>query len=383
MSNPETDTLFLGNLSYDASEDSIRRAFSKCGTIVSVRIQVGDDGRPRGFGYIQFGSVEEARRGLSLSGSEIDGREIRCDFAGQRKPRAPRPTGPTNPPSNTLFVGNLAFDATEADIRDAFRSFGTVTGVRIAKDQDGRCKGFGYVEFDSVEAATAALQTPDITICGREVRCDFATAQVERAPRQSPPLRGHNEPRSPPSDTLYVANLSYRATGRDLESHFGQFGSITSARVIQDRDTGRSKGFGYVTFGDEASAVRAMQSAPPIIDEREVRCDFAQPSSSRQERAPRNSPPPAPSRAPTDTIFCGSLSYNTTDDSLRAAFSRFQPTSVRIIIDREAGRSKGFGYVSFASVVAATAALQAMNGAEVDGRNIRLDFSEPRQERRR
>jgi cold-inducible RNA-binding protein len=49
---------------------------------------------------------------------------------------------------------------------------------------------------------------------------------------------------------LYVGNLSYNTTGSDLEQLFGQHGSVTSAEVISDRDTGRSKGFGFVEFED-------------------------------------------------------------------------------------------------------------------------------------
>ena len=58
---------------------------------------------------------------------------------------------------------------------------------------------------------------------------------------------------------LYVGNLSYEVTSSDLETLFGQFGSVQSAQVIQDRDTGRSKGFGFVEMGDDNSANEAIR----------------------------------------------------------------------------------------------------------------------------
>ncbi|MBM3971378.1 MAG: RNA-binding protein [Planctomycetes bacterium] len=58
---------------------------------------------------------------------------------------------------------------------------------------------------------------------------------------------------------LYVGNLSYEVTSSDLETLFGQFGTVQSAQVIQDRDTGRSKGFGFVEMGDENSANEAIR----------------------------------------------------------------------------------------------------------------------------
>jgi RNA recognition motif-containing protein len=57
---------------------------------------------------------------------------------------------------------------------------------------------------------------------------------------------------------LYVGNLSYEVTSASLEELFGQFGPVRSAQVIQERDTGRSKGFGFVEMGDENSANAAI-----------------------------------------------------------------------------------------------------------------------------
>ena len=59
---------------------------------------------------------------------------------------------------------------------------------------------------------------------------------------------------------LYVGNLTYGVTNADLEQLFGQFGSVQSAQVIQDRDTNRSKGFGFVEMGSEAEAQAAIDA---------------------------------------------------------------------------------------------------------------------------
>src|SRR4051794_33484072 len=57
---------------------------------------------------------------------------------------------------------------------------------------------------------------------------------------------------------LYVGNLSYNTSGSDLEQLFAQHGTVSSAEVIQDRDTGRSKGFGFVQMGSDAEAQAAI-----------------------------------------------------------------------------------------------------------------------------
>ena len=58
---------------------------------------------------------------------------------------------------------------------------------------------------------------------------------------------------------LYVGNLSYNVSSSDLEQLFGSFGTVESAQVIQDRDSGRSKGFGFVEMGNDEDAQKAIQ----------------------------------------------------------------------------------------------------------------------------
>lgn len=58
---------------------------------------------------------------------------------------------------------------------------------------------------------------------------------------------------------LYIGNLSYRATEEELKAHFERFGSVTAARIITDRETGRSRGFGFVEMPDPTEAEAAIQ----------------------------------------------------------------------------------------------------------------------------
>ncbi|KAI5079257.1 hypothetical protein GOP47_0004736 [Adiantum capillus-veneris] len=75
-------------------------------------------------------------------------------------------------------------------------------------------------------------------------------------------------------------------------------------------------------------------------------------------------------------LFIGGLSFNTQEDSLRQAFAAHGDIQdVRIITDRETGRSRGFGFVTFGSEADAEAALQGMDGKVVDGRAIRVDYA--------
>ena len=87
--------LYVGNLSYETSEASIRTAFEAHGEVASVNLITDrDSGRPKGFGFVEMGSAEEAQKAkTALDGTQMDGRAIKVDVAKEMTPRAPRSGG--------------------------------------------------------------------------------------------------------------------------------------------------------------------------------------------------------------------------------------------------------------------------------------------------
>ncbi|MGW8224424.1 MAG: RNA recognition motif domain-containing protein [Anaerolineales bacterium] len=78
-------------------------------------------------------------------------------------------------------------------------------------------------------------------------------------------------------------------------------------------------------------------------------------------------------------IYCGNLSWNTTEESLRAAFEAFgDVSSVTIIKDRDTGQSRGFGFVEMPNDSEGQAAISGMNGSDLDGRPLKVDQARPR-----
>jgi RNA recognition motif-containing protein len=81
----------------------------------------------------------------------------------------------------------------------------------------------------------------------------------------------------------------------------------------------------------------------------------------------------------SSTLFVGGLSWDTDEAGLRAAFQRYGALAdVKVITDRESGRSRGFGFVTYASQDDAGKAMAAMNGATVDGRTLKVDEAHER-----
>ena len=83
-------------------------------------------------------------------------------------------------------------------------------------------------------------------------------------------------------------------------------------------------------------------------------------------------------------IYVGNLSYRMSDSELEALFAKFgEVKSAKIIMDRETGRSKGFGFVEMETSIAGNQAIEELNGSESEGRSLRVNEAKPREERPR
>lgn len=81
---------------------------------------------------------------------------------------------------------------------------------------------------------------------------------------------------------LYVGNLSFNTTAHDLETTFGEFGTVESTNLIEDRDTGRSRGFAFVEMSSEAEGQEAMsQLNGKEVDGRDLKVNVAKPRENR------------------------------------------------------------------------------------------------------
>ena len=81
-------------------------------------------------------------------------------------------------------------------------------------------------------------------------------------------------------------------------------------------------------------------------------------------------------------IYVGNLSFRTDDEELREIFAEFgDVTSAKVVMDRETDRSRGFGFVEMSSNDEGNAAIEALDGAELGGRNLRVNEAKPRERR--
>jgi len=162
----ELRKLFIGKLSFDATEEDIRHKFSKVGEVVSARIvKDRDTGKSKGFGFVEFADAADAEYALNnMKAVEIAGRVVILDRAGQGRDgggggdrgNGGRDGGRDRDSRNDgmepkkLFIGHLSPEATEDEVRDKFSKVGDIASVRIIKDHDGQSKGLVSLNLSSL-----------------------------------------------------------------------------------------------------------------------------------------------------------------------------------------------------------------------------------------
>ena len=84
---------------------------------------------------------------------------------------------------------------------------------------------------------------------------------------------------------IYVSNMNFRTRGESLQTLFGEYGEVSSANIITDRETGRSRGFGFVEMPDESAARNAINALNGFeLDERAINVNEARPKTERSDR---------------------------------------------------------------------------------------------------
>ncbi|KAG6392854.1 hypothetical protein SASPL_147082 [Salvia splendens] len=170
-----------------------------------------------------------------------------------------------------LFVGNLPYDIDSEKLAQLFDQAGVVEISEVIYNrQTDQSRGFGFVTMSTVEEAEKAVEKFNgYDINGRVLTVNKA------APRGSQPERVVRT--YEPSFRMYVGNLPWQVDNARLMELFSEHGEVVDARVVFDRETGRSRGFGFVTMSTEAElndAIAALDGQN--VDGRAIRVNVAE-----------------------------------------------------------------------------------------------------------
>ncbi|PVU94004.1 hypothetical protein BB561_002857 [Smittium simulii] len=162
---------------------------------------------------------------------------------------------------------------------------------------------------------------------------------------------------------LFIGGLSWETNEDRLQSYFSKFGEVTECKIMRDQATNRPRGFGFVTFADSGAINKVLLEPTHFLDDKRIDPKPAVPrdqqniSSNNFDNNIGQQPgliglnqfqPTQTMEQRSDTLFAGGLPPTVIEDDLRKAFERFGAiVEVKMMVDRETGRPRGFAFVQF------------------------------------
>ncbi|KAG6749077.1 polyadenylate-binding protein 2-like [Populus alba x Populus x berolinensis] len=364
-------SLYVGDLDFNVTDSQLYDVFNQVGQVVSVRVcRDLSTRRSLGYGYVNYSNPQDAARALDvLNFTPLNNKPIRIMYS-HRDPSI-RKSGMAN-----IFIKNLDKGIDHKALHDTFSSFGNILSCKVATDASGQSKGYGFVQFDSEEAAQNAIDKLNgMLINDKQVYVGHFLRKQDR----------DGALYSIKFNNVFVKNLAESTTDEDLKNIFAEHGAITSAVVMRDAD-GKSKCFGFVNFesaDDAAKAVEALNGKK--IDGEEWYVGKAQKKSERELELKgrfEQSMKETVDKFQGLNLYIKNLDDSINDEKLKELFSDFGTiTSCKVMRD-PSGISRGSGFVAFSTPEEASRALAEMNGKMLISKPLYVALAQRKEERR-
>jgi len=364
-------SLYVGDLAGDVTEALLFEIFNAVGPVASVRVcRDAATRRSLGYAYVNFHRLEDAERALDTMNFK-DIRQKPCRIMWSHRDPSLRRSGRGN-----VFVKNLAESIDNKSLYDTFSMFGNILSCKVCTDKAGKGLGYGFVHYEGEESATQAIERVNgKVIADKKVIVSAFQSRTERG------VDSKND-----FTNLYVKNIPEDMDDDTFKALFTEYGEVQSCSVTKDKETGKSKGFGFINFADaeQAAAAVAGLNDKEIGDkklfvgraqkkeerEKELREHFESLKTERQKKFANMN------------MYVKNLADTTDEAKLKDTFGKFGTiTSVRIMTD-SAGASKGFGFVCMSTPEEAQKAVAEMNTAMVDGKPLYVAMAQPKDQRR-
>lgn len=428
-------SLYVGDLAPEVNEGLLFEIFNAVGPVASIRVcRDAVTRRSLGYSYINFHQMSDAERALdTMNYTMIKSRPCRIMWS-QRDPSIRR-SGVGN-----IFVKNLHESIDNKQLYDTFSLFGNILSCKVVTNREtGASAGYGYVHYETAEAANAAIEKLDgMLIDGQEVQVGHF-------------MKKHDRPGETDWTNCYVKGIPSTWDDSKLMEEFSKYGKVISATIKKgipkkfskkksnlenaknedkgdetkvdnkedkenldksetENQSGKEEedsekaddkqeivplGFGFVSYVEHESAVAAVENlngkeVTTIVDGEEKTIELfvgrAQKKIERQ-RDLRNKYESMKmeriSKFQGVNLYIKNLDDSVIDDVLRDEFSALGTiTSARVMKDMKDGRSRGFGFVCYSAPEEATRAVNEMNGKIINGKPIFVALAQRKEVRR-
>jgi len=363
-------SLYVGDLHPDITEAQLFDIFKQIGPVASIRVcRDAVTRRSLGYAYVNYHNLVDAERALDLFNyKDIKGKPCRIMWS-QRDPALRKSN------AGNIFIKNLHKDIDNKALYDTFATFGNILSCKVATDEHGNSRGYGFVHYETQAAAELAVSKVNGKLLNGK-KC-FVGPFVPRKDRST-------EEQQAKWTNVYVKPLEKTVDEAQLLALFTPFGKVTSAFVMKD-EAGESKGFGFVNFENHEEATKAIEALnEKDHNGKQLFVGRAQKKSERdkdlkemflkiqRERA---------SKYQGVNLYVKNLDEQVDDEKLRQAFTPYGTiTSAKVMSDEKG--SKGFGFVCYSTPEEATKAVTEMNGKMIGNKPIYVALAQKKEQRR-
>ncbi|CAH1766253.1 6049_t:CDS:2 [Entrophospora sp. SA101] len=254
-----TGNIFIKNLDKAIDNKALHDTFTAFGNILSCKVAM-EEGSSKGYGFVHYETAEAADNAIKhVNGMLLNDKKV---YVGHHIPKKERQSKleEIKAKFTNIYVKNLDTAITNEEFENMFTKYGNITSAVIVTDDQGKSKGFGFVNFETHdEAHRAVAELHDSEINGKKL---FVARAQKKHEREEELRRQYEQAKLEKLNkyqgvNLYIKNLEDDIDDEKLRQEFSVYGVITSAKVMRD-ERNQSKGFGFVCFSSPDEATKAV-----------------------------------------------------------------------------------------------------------------------------
>lgn len=368
-----------GNLSSKTTTVELISLFSPVAPITKISLKRKDDMRTA-YAFVTFQSMSDAERIIEkFNFHSLHNKQITLSLYNPEK---------HYPEDANIFVKNLPPKLNSKDLYEIFKIFGPVVTCKVASDENGETKGFGYVQYKNAKSAKKAI------ISCQNAKIGSNVLEVMLYDKSIKDSRAKAEQAAPSFTNCYVKNFPSSMTEERLRSMLEKYGPVSSVYLPTDANS-KPVGYACVNFAnpeDALKAVEALHDKPVFESDEYSGDDIVSPLPFYIQRAEKKKDRMETLRKQIEllsleglqskkNLYVSNIPVTFSKEEIRNIFSKFGTvTSIRI--ERTtSGSNVQYGYVCFSTPEEAAVALEKIGGTFLDENKLQISYYRNKMER--